>query len=106
MRSILLLKKMLYGLKQSTMAFYRKLLFATQNIGLKRSTADPCLYYKWERGSLVIMISWINNNMILCPEDLVMQVKANLMKRFECDDCGHHKEYVGNKIKYVGSDTI
>ncbi len=40
-----------------------------QNIGLKRNTADPCLYYKWERGSLVIVISWIDNNMILGPED-------------------------------------
>jgi hypothetical protein len=85
---------------------YRKLLVAMQNIGLKRSTADPCLYYKWERGSLVIMISWIDNNMLLCPEDLVMQVKANLMKQFKCNDVGHLEEYVGNKIKYVGDDAI
>ncbi len=88
------------------MAFYRKLLIAMQNIGLKRSTANQCLYYKWERGNLVIMISWIDDNMILGPEDLVMQVKANLMKQFECDDCGHLEEYVGNKIKYVGEDAI
>jgi hypothetical protein len=86
--TVLLLKKMLYGLKQAAMAFYRKLLAATKNIGLTRSTADPCLYYRWERGSLVIMISWIDDNMILGPEDLVMQVKAYLMKQFECDDCG------------------
>jgi hypothetical protein len=62
------------------MAFYRKILVITQNIGLKRSMADPCLYYKWERVSLVSMISWIKDNVILGPEDLVMQVKANLMK--------------------------
>ncbi len=41
--TVLLLKKMLYRLKQAAMAFYRKLLATTQNIGLKRSTADPCL---------------------------------------------------------------
>jgi hypothetical protein len=104
--TVLLLRKMLSGLKQVAMAFYRKLLVATQNIGLKRSTADPCLYYKLERGSLVIMISWIGDNMILCPEDLVMQVKADLMKQFKCDDCGHLKEYVGNKIKCVRDDAI
>ncbi len=102
----LLLKKMLYGLKQVAMAFYRKLLAATQNIELKRCTADPCLYYKWERRRLVIMISWLDNNMILGPEDLVMQVKADLMKQFECDDCGRLEEYVGNKIDYVGDDAI
>jgi hypothetical protein len=66
------------------MAFYRMLLVATQNIGLKRSTADPCLYYKWEKESLVIMISWIDNNMILGQKDVVMQFKANLMKKFKC----------------------
>jgi hypothetical protein len=36
--------RMLYGLKQAAMAIYRKLLIAMQNIGLKRSMADPCLY--------------------------------------------------------------
>jgi hypothetical protein len=73
------------GYQASGDGIHRKLLVAMQNIGLKRSTADPCLYYKWERGSLVIMISWIHNNTILGPEDLVMQVKANLRKQFKCD---------------------
>ncbi len=86
--TVLLLKKMLYGLEQAAMAFYRKLLAATRNIGLKRSKANPCLYYMWERGRLVIMILWIDDNMILGPEDLVMQVKADLMKQFDCDNCG------------------
>jgi hypothetical protein len=102
----LLLKKTLYGLKQAVIAFYRKLLAATANIGLKRSSADPCLYYKWVEGKLVIMILWINDNMIPGPSDLVMQLKSNLMQQFDCDDCGHLEEYVGNKIEYVGDDAI
>jgi hypothetical protein len=81
---VLLLKKCLYGLKQAAMAFYRKLLAATSNIGLKRSSADPCLYYKWEEGRVVIMISWINDNMIVGPSDLVMKLKNNLIKQFKC----------------------
>ncbi len=52
------------------------------------------------------MISWINNKMILGPEDVVMQVKANLMKHFKCNDYGCLKEYNGRKIKYVGDDAI
>jgi hypothetical protein len=102
----LLLKKALYGLKQAAMAFYRKLLAATANIGLKQSSANPCLYYKGVDGRLVIMISWINDNIILGPKDLVMQLKKDLMQQFDCDDCGHLEEYVGNKIEYVGNDTI
>ncbi len=104
--TVLLLKKTLYGLKQAAMAFYRMLLAATANIGLKRSTADPCLYYKWVEGRQVIMISWINDNMILGPNNLVMQIKNDLMKQFKCNDCGHLEEYVGNKIDYIGKDAI
>ncbi len=102
----LLLKKILYGLKQAVMAFYRKLLAATANIGLKQSSANPCLYYKWVDGRLVIMISWIDENMILGPSNLVMQLKKDLMQQFDCDNCRCLEEYVGNKIEYVGNDAI
>jgi hypothetical protein len=54
--TVLLPKNCLYGLKQAAIAFYRKLLVAASNIGLKQSSADPCLYFKWEGGGLVIMI--------------------------------------------------
>jgi hypothetical protein len=103
---VLLLKKCLYGLKQAAMAFYRKLLAATSNIRLKCSSADPCLYYKWEGERVVIMISWINDNMIVGPFDLVMKLKKDLIKQFECDDCGELTEYIVNKIKCVGEDAI
>ncbi len=52
------------------------------------------------------MISWINDNMILGPSNLVMQIKNDLMKQFECDDCGPLEKYVGNKIDYIGKDAI
>ncbi len=44
--SVLLLKKCLYGLKQAAKAFWRQLLRAAIAMGLKQSTADPCLYDK------------------------------------------------------------
>ncbi len=44
--------------------------------------------------------------MILGPEELFMQVKADLMKQLECDDCGQLKKYVGNMINYVRDDAI
>ncbi len=54
--TVLLLKKCLYGLEQVAIVFYRKRLAAASKIGLKHSSADPCLYYKWEGKRLVIMI--------------------------------------------------
>jgi hypothetical protein len=52
------------------------------------------------------MISWIDDNMIVGPLDLVFKLKSNLMEQFECDDCGELTEYIGNKIECVGKDTI
>jgi len=52
------------------------------------------------------MISWIDDNMIVGPSDMVMQLKSDLMKEFECDDCGELNEYIGNKIERVGEDAI
>ncbi len=104
--TVLLLKKCLYGLKQAAMAFYLKLLAAVSKIGLKQSSADPCLYYKWEGGRLVIMISWIDDNMIIGPSDLVLKLKSDLMGQFECDNCGVLIEYIGNKIERIGKDAI
>jgi hypothetical protein len=104
--TVLLLKKCLYELKQVAMAFYRKLLAAASKIGLKRSSADPCLYYQWEEKRLVIMISWIDDNMIVGPSDLVLNLKSNLIEQVECDDCGVLTEYIGNKIECIGEDAI
>jgi hypothetical protein len=44
--------------------------------------------------------------MIPGPSNLVMQFKNDLMKQFECNDCGRLKEYVGNKIDFIGKDAI
>ncbi len=52
------------------------------------------------------MISWINDNMIVGPSDLVMKLKKELMKQFECDDCGELTEYIGrlNALVKMQSD--
>jgi hypothetical protein len=52
------------------------------------------------------MISWIDDNMIVGPSDLVLKLKSNLMEQFECDDCGELIEYIRNKIERVGEDAI
>ncbi len=60
--SVFLLKKCLYKLKQAAKAFWRQLLCAASAMGLKQSTVDPCLYYKWVDGGLFMMMSWIDDN--------------------------------------------
>ena len=77
--SVLLLKKCLYGLKQGAKAFWRQLLRAANTMGLKQSTADPCLYYKWVDGQIVMMMSCINDNAIVGQESDVIELKKALI---------------------------
>jgi hypothetical protein len=43
---VLKLQRTIYGLKQAAFAFWRELLMAFNAMGFKRSSADPCLYFK------------------------------------------------------------
>ena len=104
--SVLLLKKCLYGLKQAAKAFWRQLLRAASAMGLKRSTADPCLYFKWVNGRLVMMMSWIDDNAIVGQESDIMELKKDLMNQFECEDCGPMDEYVGCTIEKLNTGGI
>ena len=65
---------------------------------MERSNVDPCLYYKWTENGLALMVSWINDNLIVGNEKVSEEMKAKLMARFDCSDEGKLKEFVGNKI--------
>ena len=95
---VLKLLKTIYGLKQSAMAFWKMLLRCMKNMDMKRSTADPCLYYDWTELGLVLIVSWIDDNLIMGTKEAVAKTKHELMSRFDCKDCGELDEYVGCRI--------
>jgi hypothetical protein len=81
------------------MAFWRQLLLCMKSMGMTQSTIDPCLYHKWGEEELVLIVSWIDNNLIIGPKKAVEKTKKDLMERLDCKDCGDIKEYVGCKIE-------
>jgi hypothetical protein len=48
----LLLLQTIYGLKQSVMAFWWKLLQDFRSMNFECSKADPCLYFHWKQDNL------------------------------------------------------
>ena len=56
-----------------------------QDMGMQRSTADPCLYYDWTDLGLVIILSWIDDNLIVGNKQAVAVTKQELMSRFDCE---------------------
>ena len=59
-----------------------------RDMSLERSMVDPCLYYFWTDIGLVLIISWINDNMSIGTQEVVDRTKTKLMTYFECEDCG------------------
>ena len=81
------------------MAFWKKLCEAMEFIGQKRSKADPCLYYSWTQHGLVLIVSWIDDNLIVGTQAGIAEVKSKFMKCFDCTECGDLDEYVGLKLE-------
>lgn len=78
---VLLLLKPIYGTKQAASCFSEALVKAIKNREqYDRSKADPCLYFAWQNGRLVIFLSWVDDLMILGHRKDVMQVKRDVRK--------------------------
>ena len=56
---------------------------------------DPCLYYDWTDLGLVIILLWIDDNLVVGSKQAVAMTKQELMSRFKCKDCRELDEYVG-----------
>ena len=102
---ILLLERTLYGLKQAANSFWMELVECLVDMGFRRSSGDPCLYHKTNSSGHILIISWIDDLLIVGSETDIAVTKEQLKKRFDCDDIGPLKEYVGCKIERT-SDRI
>jgi hypothetical protein len=46
-----------------------------------QSTTDPCLYHKWGEEGLVLIVLWIDDNLIIGSKKVVEKTKKDIMKR-------------------------
>ena len=92
---MLRLLKKLYGTKQAAMAFWKELLKCMKDMQYCCNGADPCIYYKWTLDGLAIWVSWVDDLMFWGPKARVAAEKSELTSRFDCDDVGDVKDYVG-----------
>jgi hypothetical protein len=53
-----------------------------KSMGMTQSTTDPCLYHKWGEEELVLIVSWIDNNLIIEPKKAVEKTKKELMENW------------------------
>ena len=97
---VCLLKKSLYGLKQSPRQWYKRFGSFMINIGYIRSEYDSCVYHrKLSDGSYIYLLLYVDDMLIACkyPTE-INKVKAQLSGEFEMKDLGLAKRILGMEI--------
>ena len=81
---VLKLNVPIYGTKQAASCFYKQLVKQMTDHEYQRSKVDPCLYFVWKEGRLVVWVSWINDLLIIGEKLDIEQIKSDLNDAFVC----------------------
>jgi hypothetical protein len=92
---MLKLLRTLYGIAQSAIQFWRECRMAMDAMNMAKNAVNPCLFYQWVDGQLIVILLWVDDFLILGPDELVPGIKDELLSLFNCKDVGKMKEYVG-----------
>ncbi|KAL0368464.1 UNVERIFIED_CONTAM: Retrovirus-related Pol polyprotein from transposon TNT 1-94 [Sesamum calycinum] len=95
---VCLLKKSLYGLKQSPRQWNKKFDSFMQSLKFSKSSYDPCLYFKYDNSMPVFLVLYVDDMLIASPSiTLVVELQNNLSKTFEMKDLGNAKKILDSK---------
>ena len=97
---VCLLKKSLYGLKQSPRQWYRKFDSVMINQGYLRSSYDSCIYFKHVTPNISIYLLLYVNDMLIATQSTseIQLFKQRLKAEFEIKELGKAKKILGMEI--------
>ncbi|KAG8478240.1 hypothetical protein CXB51_028177 [Gossypium anomalum] len=97
---VCLLRKSLYGLKQSPRQWYKRFDSFMTSHDFKRSSLDSCVYFKKNNdGSFVYLLLYVDDMLIAAKyKGEIRKVKAQLSEEFEMKDLGPAKKILGMEI--------
>lgn len=104
---VCLLKKSIYGLKQSSRCWYQKFDYILRKLGFKNSYYDPCLYILENSNELVYVILYVDDVLIACKSKQKMNfIKMQLTEHFKMVDLGPVKLFLGIRVNRIGENCI
>jgi hypothetical protein len=108
---VCLLKRSLYGLKQSPRQWNNRFNEFMQRIGYERSKYDSCVYYKiLLSGDYIYLLLYVDDILIASKDkEQVCELKTLLNSEFEMKDLGDAKKILGMEItrdRQAGTLTI
>lgn len=99
------LKKSIYGLKQASRVWYQKLDKKLCKMGLIRSKADPCVFFKRDQETMLIVAVYVDDLLILSNNIKEKeQLKEELNQEFRMKDLGEAHFILGMRIDRDQSD--
>ncbi|GJW81925.1 copia LTR rider [Tanacetum coccineum] len=97
---VCLLKKSLYGLKQSPRQWYRRFDEYMLSNEFKRSSYDSCIYYRsYALGKYIYLLLYVDDMLIACKSKAEIGSTMTLLKReFDMKEIGEAKKILGMEI--------
>ncbi|GJT59713.1 retrotransposon protein, putative, ty1-copia subclass [Tanacetum coccineum] len=97
---VCLLKKSLYGLKQSPRQWYKRFDESMLSNGFKRSSYDSCVYYRsYAPGEYIYLLLYVDDMLITCKSKAkIGSTKSSLKKEFDMKELGEAKKILGMEI--------
>ncbi|GJY73682.1 retrotransposon protein, putative, ty1-copia subclass [Tanacetum coccineum] len=97
---VCLLKKSLYGLKQSPRQWYRRFDEYMLSNGFKRSFYDNCVYYRsYAPGKYIYLLLYVDDMLIACKSKAeIGSTNSFLKKEFDMKELGEAKKILGMEI--------
>ena len=94
------LRKSLYGLRQASRTWHKKLHEQLVAMGFKESDADPSLYVRDVDGDVVHVLVYVDDLLIASyGVAKVLEVKSAIMQVFDCHDMGEADLFLGLAIQ-------
>ncbi|GKA44372.1 retrotransposon protein, putative, ty1-copia subclass [Tanacetum coccineum] len=106
---VCLLKKSLYGLKQSPRQWYKRFDVYMISNGFSRSNYDSCVYFKeFAPGMYIYLLMYVDDMLIACnSKSEIEYTKGLLQKEFDMKELGPVRKILGMEIvRDRGSRTL
>lgn len=94
------LKKSLYGLRQAPKLWYKHLATTLKKIGFRRSSYCKCLFIGGTKAKPVYIVSYVDDLLVLGPDDSLAKTKTGMSKILSVTDLGACKHFLGINIDY------
>lgn len=99
-KTVCLLLKSIYGLKQSPRQWYAKIDdFFIRDLGMESNPADECVYVRRKGGQILIIALYVDDILIACSSKSILDdMKQQLTARFKMKDLGESRIILGMDI--------